>query len=133
MDALQRYWLNLNTYARAWGLDDETARAYATLAIWEFMTTGRGALRIISGYRSEERQAQLRRRWDDGIRDGLATRPALSSAHSRGHAFDVEPDPSGETVWRWGAWASYLGLRWGGTFTDPDPNHFDSEANLWKA
>lgn len=56
------------------------------------------------------------------------TRPALNSAHTRGEAFDVSAP--GDVLAMMGAWAPYLGLRWGGTFTDPDPVHFDTGAHL---
>lgn len=74
-------------------------------------------LQVISGLRSVGRNRDV----------GGAPR----SQHLYGRAFDVAVQ--GYTVrqvpaWWWqelGAYAEYLGLRWGGRFQPPDVNHFD--------
>lgn len=92
-------------------------------------------LQVVSGFRSSAHQAQLMARWNAGDRRGIASRPAARSKHSEGLAVDLG------FVWigrgltvaetpraYWEFLADLLrpvGVRWGGTFTPPDMNHFD--------
>lgn len=114
-------WADLEAYARSQGLNDAAAEAYATLAWWT-EHYGVAAPPITSGLRSAAYQAQLRARWDAGDRSGLVTRPALYSNHTRGEAFDI---PRGPALDFFAHFAPYLGVRWGGKFSQPDPVHFD--------
>lgn len=101
------------------------AEAYATLAWWG-EHYGIPAAQIVSGKRSAREQRALQQAWDRGDRRGLAVRPASSSAHTRGEAWDL---PRGQHLAYYAAWAPYLGVRWGGNFSDPDPIHFDLGAS----
>jgi D-alanyl-D-alanine dipeptidase len=92
-------------------------------------------LEVVSGYRSQSHQADLRARWDRGDRTGLVVRPAASSRHTQGRAVDVSFAYLGQRVpvratpmsW-WVALAELLspvGVRWGGRFRTRDVNHFE--------
>lgn len=93
------------------------------------------ALSVSSGFRSPAYQAQLRARWDRGDRAGLVVRPALSSKHTQGRAVDLQFKYLGELVpvaetpmeyWRFlDDLLRPVGVRWGGRFRNPDPNHFE--------
>lgn len=84
---------------------------------------GYPAASIVSGKRSARQQRQLRARWDAGDRTGLVARPAANSAHTRGDAFDLAKV---RHLTIYGQLAQYLpGVRWGGTFSEYDPVHFD--------
>lgn len=107
--------------AKAKGLTDRAATAYATLTWWG-EHYGIRTPEIVSGLRDPKKQAEMRARWDRGDRRGLVVRPAASSAHTRGEAFDLTQGAHLTTL---GALAQYAGLRWGGTFRDSDPVHFD--------
>lgn len=108
--------------ARRAGLTRAAAEAYATL-MWWGEHYGYRAAPIVSGRRSWWQQRRLRAAWDRGDRAGLAVRPAARSAHTQGTAFDVQRVPH---LWVYGELARYLpGVRWGGTFSEPDPIHFD--------
>jgi len=95
---------------------------------------------IYSGYRRPDRQYELQRRWDNGDRRGLVTRPASRSYHMLGLAIDVripaivrsyspprldESHPEVRPFMIFVAVMKALGLRWGGDFTRYDPVHFD--------
>jgi len=90
------------------------------------------SVRIVSGYRSPQYQAELRARWDRGDRAGLVARPALSSMHSTGIAADLGwafngvPFAAGEVpleAWRWLADVlGQVGVIWGGA---RDVVHFE--------
>ena len=92
-------------------------------------------IRVVSGYRSEAYQAQLRARWDSGDRAGLLVRPALVSRHSSGRAVDLAFSWEGYPIavrdtprqyWQYLAEIlAPVGVRWGGTFRPPDLNHFE--------
>lgn len=115
------WWSN---YARglAHGLTNATARAYATLTWWgehHGITTPS----ISSGARTAVAQRAMRERWDRGDRRGLVARPAERSKHVEGKAFDLAA--SAADLQTLGRLAPYAGLRWGGTFQDYDPVHFD--------
>ena len=103
------------------GLSIEAAYVFALLA-WNWSLLGGKVPRITSGRRSRAHQLSLRRRWEMGDRRGLVVQPALQSAHTSGDAFDVE---RGEHIAVWGRWIQSIGGRWGGTFSTPDPVHFD--------
>lgn len=48
------------------------------------------------------------------------------SFHIGGNAFDARIEPySAASQASIGAWGEAIGLRWGGRFSSPDPNHFD--------
>jgi hypothetical protein len=115
-------WYKNGAYALAKGLTYETAKAYATLTWWG-EHYGVRSPDITSGRRSAAYQAELRARWDRGDRRGLVARPALTSAHTEGRAFDLAA--SSRDLQILGSLAPYAGLRWGGTFSEPDPVHFD--------
>lgn len=117
---VQRF-TDLEAHAKANGLSDEAAWRYAVLGWWT-EHFGVPAPRIISGYRSPAYQRQLQERWDRGDRTGLASRPADNSQHSTRNAWDTEQTLGLAYM---SALAPYLGVRWGGTFQDPDRNHFD--------
>lgn len=116
-----KYYSELRSYAREWGLSWKAANAYATLGWWG-MFYGLQPPAIISGKRSRRKQRQMQRAWDRGDRQGLAVRPADSSTHTTGDGWDVERVSH---IHVYGAWAPYAGARWGGTFRTPDPIHFD--------
>lgn len=115
-------WYKNAAYALTKGLTMQAARAYATLTWWG-EHYGIRSPEITSGRRPAAYQAELRARWDRGDRAGLVVRPALTSKHTEGRAFDLAADRA--TLQTLGGLAPYAGLRWGGTFTDPDPVHFD--------
>ena len=103
------------------GLRETAARGYATLAYWS-EHFGHSAAPITSGRRTQAQQANLislARRGTPGIYT-----PAQNSKHLTGNAFDISA--SYPLLSWWGAWAPYVGLRWGGTFSKPDPVHFDT-------
>jgi LAS superfamily LD-carboxypeptidase LdcB len=83
----------------------------------------RGALvRVTSTWRSRLYQAKLYSEWLSGLRTLPAARPG-SSLHETGMAFDISARPD---VLAWaGSLAPSLGLRWGGTFRNSDPVHFE--------
>lgn len=93
------------------------------------------SLRIISGYRDPAHQTALRDRWLRGDRSGLGGEPARNSLHTVGRAVDVQLAYRGQLVpvastprEYWLFLAELLepvGVRWGGRFSRPDPNHFD--------
>jgi uncharacterized protein YcbK (DUF882 family) len=92
-------------------------------------------LEVVSGYRSPAYQAELRDRWDRGVRTGLVVRPARTSRHTQGRAVDVQFAYLGERVavratprdyWLFlDSLLAPVGVRWGGRFRPPDPNHFE--------
>lgn len=92
-------------------------------------------LRVVSGYRSADYQAQLRQRWDRGDRAGLLVRPAANSRHSSGRAVDLAfswegyPIPVRDTPRQYFQYLADIlapvGVRWGGFFSPPDLNHFE--------
>ena len=114
-------------FVRTTGLLPEVA-ARALYLAWWVKELGGVTLELNSAYRSQTYQLELQRRWDRGDRIGLTSRPATSSLHSSGRAFDVGivgPDPP-PAVWEAiGRVGEALDLRWGGRFADPDPVHFD--------
>ena len=107
------------------GLKVTPAFVYALLA-WNWEVHGGTAPKITSGLRSAAHQLTLRRRWEMGDRRGLVVKPALSSAHVRGEAFDLV---RGRHLSVFGVWIKQLGGRWGGDFSTPDPVHFDFPAS----
>lgn len=112
-------------HAQEKGLEPLTAWLYVLLA-WNYeRLAGESAPRITSGRRSRAHQLSLRQRWDAGDRRGLVVRPALSSQHTEGRAFDIERKR--RAIAAFASWAPGVGLRWGGNFSDPDPVHFDTK------
>lgn len=93
------------------------------------------SLRVVSGYRSPKRQAQLLASWNAGDRRGLVAKPAVRSAHSEGRAVDLGWVWNGRgiavsdvPIEYWDFLASLfepVGVRWGGRFRSPDLPHFE--------
>jgi D-alanyl-D-alanine dipeptidase len=112
-------------------LADYIAQAQAIVA----ETVPGAALVVISAYRSPQSQAALRRRFHVGDRSGLASEPAAESLHTVGRAVDLQFRYAGQLVpvaetpmeyWEYVAeLLEPVGVRWGGRFRSPDPNHFD--------
>lgn len=92
-------------------------------------------LKVVSGFRSQSHQADLRARWDRGDRAGLVARPALDSRHSQGRAVDLQFAYRGQLIPVRDTPRQYwlflddllrpVGVRWGGRFRSPDLNHFE--------
>jgi len=111
--------------ARRWILDPTLAEMLVRLeakARAEFDALGIRwpGLRIISGFRSSEHQAQL----NPAVTQSYHTRcPSLAADLRLG----ADP-PVGDLSNIWaiigGMW-ELMGGRWGGRFSTPDPNHFD--------
>lgn len=115
-----------NRFTRTyWRLISETlspdiAYGYAGIDAYLWASTGQGAPRIISGFRSLSRQRQLAERWFSGNRVGLVAKPARRSWHTLGRALDLDrSDPNYNTFISW--WKQWYGpaLRVGETFGDP--------------
>jgi len=89
--------------------------------VWGFETSQRPD--IVSGLRPPERQRQLLQAWNAGQRAGLRSKPACQSWHMNGKALDTDTGRDGfpAYVWLMKQW----GVRWGGDFNSPSPNHFD--------
>ena len=83
-----------------------------------------GKLVVTSARRSSAKQAELRRRWEQGLSNIPANRPG-TSLHEFGLAFDLARmgvDPFDDDLLPWlGSWWEYYGGRWGGI---RDPVHF---------
>jgi len=83
-----------------------------------------GKLVVTSARRSSAKQAELRRRWEQGLSSIPANRPG-TSLHEFGLAFDLARmgvDPLGDDLLMWlGSWWEYYGGRHGGI---RDPVHF---------
>lgn len=93
------------------------------------------SLVVVSGYRSTQDQRLLRDRFLRGDRGGLAAEPARHSRHAMGRAVDLQFAFNGALVPVRHTPRSYwlflarllapVGVRWGGRFRKPDPNHFE--------
>lgn len=115
----------VHQYALAYGLNSKAAYEYTVLQYWSAVQ-GTPVLPIVSGYRSPRRQIELAALWDAGQRQGLMARPATSSAHTTGSGWDVSTAGGYLPLQYQGYFASFRpGVRWGGNFRSPDPNHFD--------
>jgi len=83
-----------------------------------------GKLVVTSARRSPAKQAELRRRWEQGLSKIPANRPG-TSLHELGWAFDlasIGEDPFEDDLLPWlGHWWEHYGGRWGGK---RDPVHF---------
>jgi len=119
-----RSWASYTDFRDRWGLTDPTAIRALALG-WYVKRRLNLQLWIISGRRSEAQQAALYADSASG-RSSLPAAPPGQSAHESGQAFDVGADYAlDDAQWRAvGALGEALGLRWGGTFTRPDPPHF---------
>jgi len=90
-------------------------------------------LRVSSGFRSREKQAELYERWKAGL-SGLPAAPPGTSKHEIGLAVDVVWQKTGLREPFDGGWQALgrlgerLGLVWGGRFSTPDPVHFELPA-----
>ena len=97
---------------------------------------GQTAPKVISGGRTETEQRKLLANWMAGRpiypEVGMpAVKPACRSRHlttyfgvTAGSAIDVDRTTGNfEAFSRW--WPAFPGSRWGGSFSNPDPNHFD--------
>lgn len=111
-------------HAQLEGVSDSIAYPYAVLSAYLLFYTGRGAPRIISGFRSLEYQASLARRWERGERVGLVSKPARQSWHTVGRAIDVDTSHANYGAFRdwWKGWYGNA-LRVGEEFGDR--GHFD--------
>lgn len=113
--------------AKHHGLIDEAAHAHAwataVLAYWGFDEPARPD--IVSGFRSPDRQRAMLTRWNNGDRWGLAAKPACSSWHMVGRAWDVERHVEAFPWYRFLLESYFPDVRWGGRFSSPDPVHFD--------
>lgn len=77
---------------------------------------------LTSGLRSTSKQAILYKQFLAG-RSKYPVAPPGTSKHEIGLAFDM--GGSVEALQVAGALAPFFGLRWGGTFSTPDPVHFE--------
>lgn len=108
-----------NWVMTTFGLDFETARAYAYAAVATWWTTGKW-ISPTSGYRDPSKQRELYQRWLNG--ESGISRPARQSWHMAGRAFDVSRfNPEFNTFRAF--IAQVPGIRDGSTFEDP--GHFD--------
>ena len=101
-----------------YGIQPELAKplAYVVYKMWYLLCQPPPS--ITSAYRSPERQRELRALWDSGRRAGLAARPALNSAHTKGLAIDVSmKEPNFDTFKKLMIEETYV--LWGGDFGDP--------------
>lgn len=109
-------------FRSAWGLEPAFCRQVALLYLY-FVAYGLNP-RITSGFRDPKHQAELRRRWDAGDRQGLAVRPAAVSDHTRRIAVDiVTSDPAKAAMI-----ARALGIGAGYDFKVRDAVHFYKKA-----
>lgn len=103
-----------------YGLTDAT---YARLRYMQrYLASSGYRLTVRSGRRDSVEQGSLYFRYITGQTDVPAAPPG-QSAHERGEAFDVRASSGGLHLAA--GLAPYIGLRWGGTFSRPDPNHFE--------
>lgn len=79
-------------------------------------------LRLTSGYRSIEKQAQLYQRYLRGEHSYPVARPGTSK-HNYGRAFDLHGGNDEVLNWLGRVWESWGGV-WGGRFRDPI--HFEA-------
>lgn len=92
------------------------------LSLLEFVLNYYGIAfpQVNSGYRSPQDQLRLYNEYLDGTQ---RIKPASQSWHTVGRAVDINiPQnalPLAVSVWK------YMGGRWGGDFSSPDPVHFD--------
>lgn len=111
--------------AGGWRLDPTFAGRVVTLDRWADERMAEAGLpwpglRIFSGYRTPAQQAEL----NPDAPNSYHTRcPALAVDLRVGN---VAASITTDAVWAWlGAQWRFMGGRWGGQFSDPDPNHFD--------
>ena len=111
--------------SRRWVLDATLAQMLVNLEAWAAsQSAGAGirwpGIKIISGYRSHSRQAEV----NPAAPDSLHTRcPSMAVDLQLGGVAGVSPS----AVWDWlGAKWMTMGGRWGGMFAEGrDENHFD--------
>jgi hypothetical protein len=98
----------------------------------------RGGIRIVSGYRDNEQQAELRRRFEAGI--GGQAAPPGRSQHNYGKAVDINwaaMSPEQQAAWKRAAIANGLmrqysaPLHWGATGDDGNPWRVGNPLNAW--
>jgi len=119
MSGVQQYLID--DFGLDWPFADKLAVFMLYLSVYGVNFT------IVSGYRSDEKQAALLKRWEEGDREGIAYKPALTSKHSitewdepDSHALDISSPKIQDLGWM----APHFGLKWGGNFRSPDYNHF---------
>lgn len=120
LEQLSAQWItHLET---SWGLRSQIAtRVGIAYAIMQFF--GISPPKIISGYRSPSRQLQLIAQWESGQRSGFSSRPSVKSWHMQGYAIDVHRSAPSFSLLK--DLLLIFGLRYGGNFRSPSPNHFD--------
>lgn len=111
--------------ANKWGLNEHLAAMLVALSVW-WDEQFRGvpimrqspALFVISGHRSEQRNREIGGAPDSRHKDCPSTAVDLRIGQVQGLSSDE--------LWAilGGRWR-LMGGRWGGTFSTPDPNHFD--------
>lgn len=104
----------------SFGLHPEVYRRYLTLRA--HLVSYGFPVSLTSTLRSRALQLQLFNAWRAG-RTRYPAAPPGRSLHEAGRAFDISSTPDGLAVA--GELAPYLGLRWGGKFSVPDPVHFE--------
>ena len=104
-----------------WSINQDLATFYVVAATLAQCGTG-SFPRIVSGFRSPERQRQLIAKWDSGERGGLITKPSRRSWHMQHRAIDVQTDGPGFKIFQ--HWMEVFGVEWGGRWRKPDPVHF---------
>ena len=110
-----------NEAANRWGVDPMLAYSHAFASALLYARTGRGAPPITSGFRSQAKQDELRRRWAAG-EPGIY-KPARVSKHSSRRAIDVSTRDPNFSLYK--DFMKMLGVKWGGDFSRPDPVHFE--------
>lgn len=102
----------------SWNVTPNSADRFALLYAY-LLSYGLNPV-ITSGFRSKEKQAELRARWDRGDRAGIRYQPAKVSRHSSGTALDITTrDPALAAQI-----AKALGLKAG--YDYGDPVHFEA-------
>jgi len=108
-----------------WGLDRIFSEKVAVLLLYNILEGN--LVGVTSGFRSQARQRELRDLWDAGMREGLRSRPSLTSLHTItrfGSPNSNAIDMNFQNEERAGFLAPFFGLKWGGNFKNPDNIHF---------
>ena len=91
---------------------------------------------VVSSFRSQSKQAQMQKDWDEGRRKGLVCRPASKSAHSSGFALDMNVEDlikSGKVSKNELAdFAKEYGFQYGGALFNDNVHFFIDEKLYYK-